>query len=165
MTSRRGLLKLGIGIFGGLVVIGGIASETDYIDDPDEDDTNPESSSNTGSDGETDDPQDDGSAGDETVTDEPTRSRETLRDTTIYTDKRWPHEFSPGDRVEVEMSIEEGGPGTFAFNMPEEDVLEDFHVDVSDEFSHEIEHEGRYFLEVIPRGTAQVTVELIRGSS
>jgi hypothetical protein len=161
MTSRRGLLKAGGGLLGGLVVPGGIASETDYIDDPNEDG----GSDQSGSDGESDDPQNGGPTDEETTTEEPNRSRETLRDTTVFTDKRWPHEFSPGDVVEVDMSIEEGGPGTFAFNMPEEDVLEDFHVDVSEEFSHEIEHEGRYFLEVIPRGEVQVTVVLVSGGS
>lgn len=159
MTSRRGLLKAGGGLLGGLVVPGGIASETDYIDDPNEDG----GSDQSGSDGESDDPQNGGPT--ESTTEELNRSRETLRDTTVFTDKRWPHEFSPGDVVEVDMSIEEGGPGTFAFNMPEEDVLEDFHVDVSEEFSHEIEHEGRYFLEVIPRGEVQVTVVLVSGGS
>lgn len=96
---------------------------------------------------------------------ESTTNTETLHDSKIFTDKRWPHEFSPGDILNIEMSIEEGGPGLFVINRPEDDVLDRTRVEVSEEFTHEIEFEGRYYLSVAANGTANVLVELQQKNS
>jgi hypothetical protein len=95
----------------------------------------------------------------------PTRTptRETLHDELIFTDKRWPHEFEAGTMLYVEFDVIEGGPATFVFNETEyEGDIENisFHIKTEKTTSYEIKTSGLTYLEAIPRGEAEVLVEV-----
>ena len=165
MIFRRGLLKAGGVIFGGLVVLGGIASETDYIDDPDQDKTNQGTSGNSESDGEADTPQGDDSGNDQSANDESSAVRETLRDERLRTQTRWPHEFEAGDNLYVTLEVDESGPAGFTiFHDEERDVSESWIVKLEDTIEYEIELDGLHQLVVDPNGVVDVVIEVERGS-
>lgn len=160
MTSRRGILKKSAmgagGVFGGLVVIGGIASETDLINDPqDEDDSEDEPSNSADQDDETTS-QDDGSG-----TNETSQTRETLRDKRLRTQTRWPHEFGAGDTLYVTIEVDESGPAGFTiFHDEERDVGESWIVELEDTIEYEIELDGLHQLVVDPNGVVDVVIEV-----
>lgn len=58
------------------------------------------------------------------------------------------------------MIIEEGGPGLFYIIGPDNDAAKRVEVEVSQEFTHEVQQEGRYYLQASPNGQAQVLVEM-----
>jgi len=98
MASRRGILKKGaIGgglVFGGLVVIGGIASETDYIDGPADDETEPVSDSN--------------SATTENGTGEDSQKEPTtVVQGEAHSREHWRFDMEVGEEIEVEVEVVE----------------------------------------------------------
>lgn len=103
--------------------------------------------------------QSDGSR-DTTTSTSMSESWETLHDTIIYSDNRWPHEFSAGDTLHVKMTIEEGGPGIFYIIGPDNDAAKRVEIEVSQEFTHEVQQDGRYYLQASPNGQAKVLVEV-----
>lgn len=169
MISRRGLLKAGGGLFGGVVVLGGIASETDYIDDPDEGEANQETGDNSESDGESNNLQNGGSSEDKKATEDSIDekgTRETLYDTTVVDRLREEHEFSSGDVLHVEANVNHDGRGVFTLNVGPGEELRKTDIKDTKSFSLEIETDGTHIVNAIagggPEGRMDLLVELER---
>lgn len=164
MTSRRDILKKSAGAFiVGLIIIGGISSETDLIDDPQEEDNseNEDSGEQGTSDGVESDDVETSSQDDESSSNETSQPRETLRDERLRIQTRWPHEFEAGDTLYVSIEVDEGGPAGFTiFHDEEREVGESWIVKLEDTIEYEIELDGLYQLVVDPNGAIDVVIEV-----
>ena len=150
MPSRRGYLKIGGGIFGGLLVIGGIASETDYIDDPAEDESNQDDGDEPGShdEGQQQDPI--------TVVEGEAHSRE-----------HWRFEMKEGERIEINLEVRERPTHADTVKVDVETVAEgevagwEFPPgDVERTFEHTAEVSAEHTLKVYHAGITEVEVVL-----
>ena len=150
MASRRGILKKGaIGgglVFGGLVVIGGLASETDLIDDPDQDD---EERSN--SDGEEDD--------------EERQSPTRVIEDEAHSREHWRFEMEEGEQIEINLEVKERPTHADTIKVDVETVAEgevaewEFSPgDVERTFEHTAEVSAEHTLKVYHAGITEVEV-------
>jgi len=156
MISRRGLLKAGGGLFGGLVVLGGIASETDYIDDPDERETNQDNEGSPDQDGENTESQRENPS---TVVQGEAHSRE-----------HWRFEMEEGEQVEVEVEVVErpeyGDEAHVDLETVAEGTVAEWTFPFSDvkrTFDYTADVSGEHTLKVYGVGIAEVEVVLYGG--
>lgn len=156
MIPRRGYLKTGGAIFGGLILLGAISLETEYLGDS-EGDENGEDSNPSDEEGDAD-------TSEEST--EETTSRDVLYDTTVEDRLEEEHEFSSGDVLYVEASINHDGRGVFTLNVGPGEELRKTDIEDDRSFSQEIEHDGTHIVNAIagggPEGQMELRVEIER---
>lgn len=161
MASRRGILKKGaIGgglVFGGLAIIGGIASETDLIDDPDDDETEQAGDDNSDT--------DDGGPDEESEQD-PT----TLVQGEAHSREHWRFEVVEGERIEIHLEVRERPTHAETIKVDVETVAEgevaewEFPPeDVERTFEYTAEASAEHTLKVYHAGITEVEVVLYGG--
>lgn len=152
MKPRRGFLKVGGAIFGGLILLGAISSETEYLGDPADDENGDDSNLSD----------EEGDSG----TSEETTSRDVLYDMTVEDRLREEREFSSGDVLSVEASINHDGRGVFALNVGPGEELRKTDIEDARSFSQEIDRDGTHIVNAIagggPEGQMELRVEIER---
>jgi hypothetical protein len=114
-----------------------------------------------------DDDRDDSSAQDTDATEDSTDEagiREVLYDMTVEGRLREDHEFSSGDVLHVEASVNHEGRGVFTLNVRPSEELRKTYIEDAKSFSLEIEVDGTHIVNAIagggPDGRMDLLVEL-----
>lgn len=156
MISRRGLLKAGGAIFGGLVVLGGIASETDLIDDPDDGDINQANE---------DTPDQNGGN-----TEEQQENPSTVVQGEAHSREHWRFEIEEGEHIEIGVEVierpEYGEEASVELETVAEGTVAEWTFpfsDVEQTFDYTAEVSAEHTLKVYNVGIAEVEVVLYGG--
>ena len=95
-----------------------------------------------------------------------TSTREVLYDMTVEDRLQEEHEFSSGDVLYVEASINYDGRGVFTLNVGPGEELRKTDIEDARSFSQEIEHDGTHIVNAVagggPEGQMELRIEIER---